>query len=143
LASSKRKPPETDKATPVNDSASDEKQRIDRWMWCARFFKTRSLAAKFVTSGKTRVNGTRVSKASFLVKAGDMLTFPLGEQIRVVEVTGFVEKRGSATIATTLFADHSQPPPPKADVPKPHNPRPDTSPDGRARAQLRRLKSQA
>ena len=123
--------------------AGGEKQRIDRWMWCARFFKTRSLAAKFVATGKARVNGTRVAKAAFLVKAGDMITFPLGDRIRVVEVTGFVEKRGSATIAATLYADHSPPPSPKEGKPSAsHNPRPDAAPDSRDRARLRRLKSQ-
>lgn len=122
---------------------SDARQRIDRWMWCARFFKTRSIAARFVGTGKVRVNGTRVTKAAHLVRPGDVLTFPLGDRIRVIEVTTFVEKRGSATIAATLYDDQSPPPPEKgSDKPKPVNPRPEAAPDSRARAKLRELKAQ-
>lgn len=130
------------KAADREENGTDERQRIDRWMWCARFFKTRSLAAKFVATGKVRVNGTRVSKASHLVKMGDVLTFPLGERIRVVEIHSFVEKRGSATIAAGLYEDQS-PPPPERDkqAQTPINPKPDAAPDRRARARLRDLKS--
>jgi len=121
----------------------DERQRIDRWMWCARFFKTRSIAARFVGTGKLRVNGARVTKAAHQVRPGDVLTFPLGERIRVIEVQGFVEKRGSAKIAVTLYDDQSPPPPDKSKrAPAPHNPKPDAAPDGRARAKLRQLKAQ-
>ncbi|MEP0067756.1 RNA-binding S4 domain-containing protein [Pyruvatibacter sp.] len=121
----------------------DIRQRIDRWMWCARFFKTRSIAARFVGTGKVRVNGTRVTKAAHQVRPGDVLTFPLGDRIRVIEVTAFVEKRGSATIAATLYDDQSPPPPPKGkDKPKAVNPSPEAAPDSRARAKLRELKAQ-
>ena len=85
-----------------------DRQRIDRWLWCARFFKTRSLAAKFVAGGKVRVNGTRVTKAAHTLKVGDVLTFPLGPGVRVVEVLGFVARRGSATVAATLYDDRSR-----------------------------------
>ena len=120
-----------------------ERQRIDRWMWCARFFKTRSLAAKFIATGKVRVNGTRVTKSAYQVKNGDVLTFPLGNRIRVVEIQAFVAKRGSATVAATLYDDQSPPPPAKdKDTPQPVNPKPDAAPDSRARARLRQLKTQ-
>ncbi|MGD1932941.1 MAG: RNA-binding S4 domain-containing protein [Candidatus Phaeomarinobacter sp.] len=122
----------------------DDRQRIDRWMWCARFFKTRSLAAKFVGTGKVRVNGTRVTKAAHQVKNGDVLTFPLGYRIRVVEIQAFVDRRGSATIAASLYDDQSPPTPPKKhSAAKPHNPKPDAAPASRARQELRRLKSKS
>ena len=112
-------------------------------MWCARFFKTRSLAAKFIATGKVRVNGTRVTKSAYQVKNGDVLTFPLGNRIRVVEIQAFVAKRGSATVAATLYDDQSPPPPAKdKDTPQPVNPKPDAAPDSRARARLRQLKTQ-
>lgn len=121
----------------------DERQRIDRWMWCARFFKTRSIAARFVGTGKLRVNGTRVTKAAHQVRPGDILTFPLGDRIRVIEVLAFVEKRGSAKIAVTLYDDQSPPPPErKRDAQPPDNPKPEAAPDSRARAKLRQLKTQ-
>lgn len=120
-----------------------DRQRIDRWLWCARFFKTRSLAAKFVAGGKVRVNGTRVTKAAHTLKVGDVLTFPLGPGVRVVEVLGFVARRGSATVAATLYDDRSPPLPPKPDRPfSTANPAPTSSPDRRARARLRQMKSQ-
>jgi len=126
-------------------SEGDDRQRIDRWMWCARFFKTRSLAARFVATGKVRVNGARVTKSAHALKPGDVLTFPLGERIRVVEVRQFIARRGSATVAATLFDDQSPPPPPREDK-DPHtqrNPKPEAAPDGRARQELRRLKSRS
>ena len=90
--------PETD--APVPEA---ERQRIDRWLWCARFFKTRSLAARMVADGRIRVNQVRVQKASFALKIGDVLTFPQGHDIRVVAVRGFGERRGPPAEARTLY----------------------------------------
>ncbi len=120
------------------------RQRIDRWLWCARFFKTRSSAAKFVSTGRLRVNGTRITKASHIVKPHDVLTFPLTNRIRVVEVLTFVEKRGSAIVAAALFDDQSPPPPtPEDRTATPRNPAPASAPDGRDRARIRALKSKS
>lgn len=79
--------------------------RVDKWLWHARFFKTRTLAARMATGGKIRVNGTRISKASALVRAGDTLTFPQGSQIRVVEVADLGTRRGPASEAQALYSD--------------------------------------
>ncbi|MEL7114873.1 MAG: RNA-binding S4 domain-containing protein [Pseudomonadota bacterium] len=87
--------------------------RIDKWLWYARFFKTRSLAAKLVTGGHVRVNSTRVSKASAAVGPGDVLTFPQGSRIRVVELVETGTRRGPAPEAQTLYTDLSPPPEPK------------------------------
>ena len=57
--------------------------RLDKWLWQARFFKSRSLSAGVVSAGKVRVDGTPVSKPARTVKPGDVLTFPQAEQVKV------------------------------------------------------------
>ncbi|WP_132860420.1 RNA-binding S4 domain-containing protein [Shimia isoporae] len=79
--------------------------RVDKWLWQARFFKTRSLSAKVVTGGHLRVNGTKISKASHNVAEGDVLTFPQARQIRVIKVLAMGERRGPASEAQTLYED--------------------------------------
>ncbi|MFT5061472.1 MAG: ribosome-associated heat shock protein Hsp15 [Dinoroseobacter sp.] len=83
----------------------------------ARFFKTRSLAAKLVSGGGVRLNGARVSKTSTAIKQGDTLTFLQGCQVRVVQLNGIAKRRGPAPEAQTLYADLSPapdgPPPPR------------------------------
>jgi len=71
----------------------------------------RTLAAKLVTSGKIRVNSERVSKASRLVRAGDVLTFPLGPHIRVIKILAPGTRRGPASEAQLLYEDLSPPAP--------------------------------
>lgn len=79
--------------------------RIDKWLWQARFFKTRGLSAKLVTGGHCRVNSNRVSKASYSIGPEDVLTFPQGNRTRVIRVTGIGVRRGPATEAQTLYED--------------------------------------
>ena len=96
-------------------------QRIDRWLWCARFFKTRTLAAKFVGDGGVRVtrNGAtvRADKPSFLIREDDTLVFSRGERLRIVKVLAPAARRGPASEAQTLYTDESPPPPPRAKKP--------------------------
>lgn len=94
--------------------------RLDKWLWFARFFKTRSLAARQVSEGGVRVNGQRVSKPSASIRPGDVLTFAQGRAIRVVEVRAAGERRGPAPEAQALYEDRSPPPLPK---PEGHVPR--------------------
>ena len=75
---------------------SDDSQRIDKWLWYARFFKTRTAATKFVAAGKVRVNKTRVTKAGQVVQVGDILTFTLHHRLRIVEILGAGTRRGPA-----------------------------------------------
>ncbi|SMY08688.1 RNA-binding S4 domain-containing protein [Flavimaricola marinus] len=87
--------------------------RLDKWLWQARFFKTRSLAAGIVSASKVRVNGTPVSKPARAVGAGDVLTFPKDERIRVVRILGCGTRRGPAPEAQGLYDDMSDPAPAK------------------------------
>ena len=79
--------------------------RIDRWLWFARFFKSRSLAAKACINRKVRVNGSIVAKSNHQVKSSDILTFPQGREIRIVRVVALATRRGPAAEAQTLFED--------------------------------------
>jgi ribosome-associated heat shock protein Hsp15 len=86
-------------------------QRIDRWLWFTRLLKSRTLAAALVTSGKLRLNGERLMKASKLVHPGDVLTFPLGDHVRVVKVLDGGTRRGPASEARLLYEDMAPPAP--------------------------------
>lgn len=94
---------------------SETSIRIDKWLWHARFFKTRTLAQNNVTSGKVRINTLKVEKANHSVKPGDVLTFVQGSRVRVIEIVALVDKRGPASVAQTLYNDLSPPVPDKDD----------------------------
>ena len=96
---------------------SGERLRIDKWLWHARFFKSRTLAAKRVTVGQVRVNRKIVRKANQPIQPGDILTFPLGPHIRVIEVVALGARRGPAVEAQTLYVD-LDPPRPAANTAK-------------------------
>ncbi len=86
-----------------------DKGRVDKWLWHARFFKTRSLATKQVTGGHVRLNGTRISKASVTVTVGDTLTFPQARRIRVIRIAAIGTRRGPAPEAQALYLDLTPP----------------------------------
>ncbi len=88
-------------------------QRIDKWLWYARFFKSRSLAAKICETRKVRLNGTVVTKPSHLVKKDDVLTFAQRRGIRVVRIADVGTRRGPAAEAATLYEDLAPPETPK------------------------------
>ncbi len=92
----------------MSEAAGSE--RIDKWLWRARFFKSRSLSATAVERG-VRVNGRRVNKPGAPVRAGDVLTFVQAGAVRVVQVVALGDRRGPATEAQTLWRDHAAPPP--------------------------------
>lgn len=98
-----------------------EKLRIDKWLWHARFFKTRSLAAAKVKTGIARVNGTTTHKPSSMIAPGDVLTFAQGDHIRVIQIDALGERRGPAPEAQALYTDLS-PPQPKAQNKQSSNP---------------------
>ena len=91
-----------------------DRQRIDKWLWHARVVRTRTDAAALATSGRVRINGQRIAAAAQAVRSGDVVTVALDRSVRVLRVTGFVERRGSATLAKALYEDlqpAAQPPP--------------------------------
>ncbi|MEX0310513.1 MAG: RNA-binding S4 domain-containing protein [Tateyamaria sp.] len=98
------------------------KLRLDKWLWFARFFKTRSLAAARVSAGDVRVNGERVTKRATTIAPGDVLTFSQGRVVRIVEVAALGTRRGPAPEAQTLYTDMS-PPSPERETPVPENPK--------------------
>ena len=105
--------------------------RLDKWLWQARFVKSRSLAAKLVEGAGVRVNGTRIAKPAYAVGAGDVLTFALGTRVVVVRILALGTRRGPAPEARALYDDLSPPPPPP-DLSRPV-PTPGGRPDKRDR----------
>lgn len=88
----------------MSDSSDTSKVRLDKWLWAARFFKTRSMASTAVNGGKVHVNDQRV-KPSRLVSLGDRLTVQRGFDKYDIVVEGISDKRGPAKIAQTLYRE--------------------------------------
>ena len=82
----------------------EEKVRIDKWLWAARFFKTRSLASKAVAGGHVQLNGGRI-KPSRTVQEGDRLQIQRGEEQFTVDILALSSRRGPATVARTLYRE--------------------------------------
>ena len=85
--------------------------RLDKWLWHARFCRTRSMAASLAAAGKVRIAGSAIFKAHYPVKPGDVLTFPLGPHIRTVKVLALGIRRGPPAAARLLYEDLAPPPP--------------------------------
>ncbi len=83
----------------------EDRQRLDKWLWYARFAKTRTLAAKLVTSGFVRLNGQRTDNAAKALAVGDVLTIALHRGAAVVRVEDLGERRGPAPEAQSLYTD--------------------------------------
>ena len=81
------------------------RQRIDRWLWHARLVRSRGTAAALAGGGFVRVNGVRIDAPGRMVRTGDVITVALDRGVRVVKVMGFVERRGPARTAGTLYED--------------------------------------
>lgn len=81
-----------------------DRLRIDKWLWAARFYKTRTLACEEIERGRVQVNGVCV-KPSREVKAGDLVQLRIGAVERTLTVTGISDRRGPAPVAALLFAE--------------------------------------
>ena len=84
---------------------SDDRQRIDKWLWHARIVRTRSAAAALAASGHVRLNGARVDAPAKAIKTGDVVTIALDARVRVLKVTGFAVRRGAAAAGRALYED--------------------------------------
>ena len=79
--------------------------RLDKWLWYARFFKTRALASKAISNGRFRLDGDLMSKPHRQAKSGQVLTFSQGTRIRVVRIKAIAARRGPASEAALLYDD--------------------------------------
>ena len=86
--------------------------RIDKWLWAARMYKTRSQATRACTAGHVTHNG-QPAKAATKVQVGDRITCLTASALRILEVQALLDKRGPASVAQTLYEDHTPPEPPK------------------------------
>jgi ribosome-associated heat shock protein Hsp15 len=84
---------------------SENRQRIDRWLWHARIVRTRQAAALLAASGHVRINGVRVAVPSRPVRCGDVVTVALDHGVRVLKVLAFASRRGDADTAGGLYED--------------------------------------
>jgi ribosome-associated heat shock protein Hsp15 len=97
------------------------RQRLDKWLWCARIVKSRTLAAGLVEAGHVRLNRNKVLKPAHDVGPGDVLTIVLNARVRVVHVEACAERRGPASAARLLYREPDMPggngaPPQKEDA---------------------------
>ena len=84
--------------------------RLDKWLWFARFFKSRSQAEAVIEAGAVRLNGRPVAKAAQPVRPGDELVFATGKRRRRVRVVAAAERRGPAAEARALYEELEPPP---------------------------------
>lgn len=107
-------------------------QRLDKWLWCARLTRTRSLATRLIAAGKVRVNGERTLKPSRILKRGDVVTATYLTRLFVVRVIGASERRDPATLARGLYEDLT----PATPVPASPDPRKGARPTKRDRRRM-------
>ena len=82
-----------------------QRLRLDKWLWQARFFKTRAEAAEIIGKGRVRLNGQRMSKPGHGIAVGDVLIFPHGAAIRLIKVMALGVRRGPFCEAQLLYID--------------------------------------
>lgn len=88
---------------------TDGSLRLDKWLWFARFFKSRTLASAYCEAGRIRIDGAVVNKAHQPVRPGQVLTFVRGRDVRIVRVVSLGVRRGPASEAQTLYEDLAVP----------------------------------
>ena len=93
----------TSGSTPETDAF----MRLDKWLWHARFFKTRGGAGTYTGAGNVRVNSVRQTRSSARIRVGDTLTFALHGHVRVIEIIALSVRRGPAVEARALYHDHA------------------------------------
>lgn len=94
-----------DEAWQNSSAESTDRQRVDRWLWHARVVRTRDAAASLASGGYVRINGAKIDAPGRFVRAGDVITVALDRSVRVLKVTGFIERRGPAGGGRSLYED--------------------------------------
>ena len=92
---------------PSSPKDSVPRTRVDKWLWAARFFKHRSAATEAIDGGKVKLNGL-ATKPSREIKPGDRVDITVGEDTRTVMVCAIADKRGTATVAQTLYEETAE-----------------------------------
>ncbi len=95
-------------AGPIEDRAPLEDrdwQRLDKWLWCARFLRARADCARFVVEGRLRINRQPTDKPHARLRVGDVITLPLRGDVRVLEVVALAARRGPAEAARRLYRE--------------------------------------
>jgi ribosome-associated heat shock protein Hsp15 len=127
----------------AEQSTTETAVRLDRWLWAARFYKNRTLAAEVCDGGKVEVNG-HTAKPHKLVRVNDMVSFTHPSGPKELKVLALAERRGPAPAARVLYEDHSPPPPPREErpffVPPPFRPAGMGRPTKRERRETERLR---
>ena len=128
-----------------NDALSNQSTRLDKWLWAARFYKTRAIAKQMIDGGKVFYNGQR-SKSGKAVVLGDRITIRQGFEEKHVIVIALADKRRDATFAQTLYQETTE----SIETREKNNlarkqgillsPASDTKPDKKQRRQIRHLK---
>ena len=113
--------------------SDDSARRLDLWLWFARFFKSRTLATRFVQSGRLRVNARVVKKAHHSLRVGDILTFPKPDRIIVVKVLSLGTRRGPSSEAKQLYEEISAGPVSRPKLKGPSRPTAGIRPKGSGR----------
>jgi len=91
------------RSTPIPDQEDRDWQRLDKWLWCARFMRQRSDCARLVAQGSIRINRQPTEKAHARLRIGDVLTVPVPGAVRVIRVVSLAARRGPAPEARTLY----------------------------------------
>jgi ribosome-associated heat shock protein Hsp15 len=84
-------------------------QRLDKWLWCARFLKSRADCTRLVAAGGLRINRQPTDKAHARLRPGDVVTLPLHGRVRVLRVIALALRRGPAAEARTLYEELPEP----------------------------------
>lgn len=114
--------------------------RLDKWLWYARFFKSRGTASRLCSASRLRIDGMVVNKAHHKIRLGNVLTFPQGRLIRVVKVLALATRRGPAPEARLLYEDLTPPSPATGTPAAPGAERSGGRPSKRGRRAIQRLK---
>jgi ribosome-associated heat shock protein Hsp15 len=89
----------------VSGTEDRDWQRLDKWLWCARFMKARSDCSKLIAAGGARINRMATDKPHARLRPGDVITLPLRGQVHVIEVMALAERRGPAAEARMLYRE--------------------------------------